>query len=66
MQISEIMQAVATVGFPIVACGAMFWLNYKMNEGHKKEMDKITEAVNNNTIAITNLTSKLDGRLNNG
>lgn len=66
MQISEIMQAVATVGFPIVACGAMFWLNYKMNEAHKKEMDKITEAVNNNTVAITNLTSKLDGRLNNG
>lgn len=66
MQISEIMQAVATVGFPIVACGAMFWLNYKMSEAYKKEMDKITEAVNNNTIAITNLISKLDGRLNNG
>ena len=66
MQINEIMQAIATVGFPIVACAAMFWLNYKMNEQHKKEMDKITEAVNNNTIAITNLTSKLDGRLNNG
>lgn len=66
MDVNSITTAIATVGFPIVACAALFWQNWKMNENHRKEMEKITEAVNNNTEAIRNLTFKLDGRLNNG
>ena len=60
MDVSALTTAIATVGFPIVACAALFWQNWKMNENHKKEMEKITEAVNNNTIAITNLSNKIN------
>ena len=60
MDIQTILQAVGSVGFPIVACAAMFWLNYKTGERHREEMNKITEAVNNNTLAITKLTSELE------
>ena len=64
MDMQTILQAIGSVGFPIVACGAMFWLNFKTGERHREEMNKITEAVNNNTLAITKLTSELEEKKN--
>jgi cellobiose-specific phosphotransferase system component IIC len=68
MDVATIGSLIGTVGFPIVACGALFWMINnmnnrmdKMNEQHKQEQDKIVEAVNNNTIAITRLITKLGG-----
>ena len=62
MEISTIvLQAISTVGFPIVVAAAMFWKMNKQDEDHKQEMNKITEAVNNNTIALTKLLDKLNG-----
>lgn len=52
-------QIVSTVGFPIVAAGAMFWKVNKQDEQHKSEMDNVTKAIENNTNAITALTEKL-------
>lgn len=31
-----------------------------LNSSHKEEMEKMTEAVNNNTIALTRLTERLE------
>ncbi len=70
MDITQILQAITTVGFPIVCCGAMMWyVKYitdqshkevtELNNQHKEEMAKITEAVNNNTLALTRLCDKL-------
>lgn len=59
MDANAILTAIGTVGFPIVACAALFWQNWKMSENHRSEMAKITEAVNNNTNAIAQLTEKL-------
>ena len=66
MDIQAILQAITTVGFPIVCCGAMMWyVKYstdqnreevaKLNEQHKQEMTEVTQAINNNTIALTKL-----------
>lgn len=71
MDWNVIMQAVTTVGFPIVMCAAMaYYVKYttdkhrdeiaKLNEQHKKEMLDIIKAVDNNTIALTKLCEKLD------
>lgn len=71
MDWNVIMQAVTTVGFPIVMCGAMaYYVKYttdkhreeiaKLNEQHKQEMLDIVKAVDNNTIALTKLCEKLD------
>lgn len=51
---------VSTVGFPIVMCGALFWKMNKDNEQRTQENLKLTEAINNNTIAITRIIDKLD------
>lgn len=60
MDINLIIQLVGSLGFPIVCCGALFWRMVKSDEQHKQEMDKISNALNNNTVALTRLTNKLD------
>lgn len=70
MNITDLLSAVTTVGFPIVCCGAMAWyVKYitdknreeisRLNEQHKVEMEEVTTAINNNTIAITKLCDSL-------
>lgn len=68
---------ISSVGFPIVACIVMaFYVKEQnktnredvkeLNAIHTKEMDafkdEIKQALNNNTIALTKLCEKLDGR----
>lgn len=60
MDANTIIQLVGSLGFPIVMCGALFWRMLKSDEQHKSEMDKLSEALNNNTIAITKISDKLD------
>lgn len=60
MDANTIIQLVGSLGFPIVMCGALFWRMVKSDEQHKAEMDKLSEALNNNTTAITKLSDKLD------
>ncbi len=71
--LQEILTAIATVGFPIVACCAMAYFFAKVNENyrndlkelskeHKEEMTGMTEAINNNTLVIQKLIDKMDDR----
>lgn len=60
MDANTIIQLVGSLGFPIVMCGALFWRMVKSDEQHKVEMDKLSEALNNNTIALTKLSDNLD------
>ena len=55
----SIIQAISTVGFPIVVAAAMFWKMNKQDDDHKQEMAKVTEAINNNTIALQKLIDKI-------
>ena len=55
-----ILTAISSVGFPIVVAGAMFWKMNKQDDDHKEEMQKVTEAINNNTIALQKLIDKID------
>lgn len=61
--VNEIMTAINTLGVPtVVAIACMWYVKYredknderidKLNELHKQEMTDITEALNNNTIAL--------------
>ena len=59
----EIMTMINTLGVPTaVAIASMWYVKYredkndehleKLNEAHKQEMSDITEALNNNTLAL--------------
>ena len=59
MDVQTLTQIVSSLGFPIVVAGAMFWKMNKQDDDHKEEMNKITEAVNNNTLALQKLLDTL-------
>lgn len=52
---NELMQAISTVGFPIVAYGGMFWYIVKLNDNHKEEIKLMRESLNQNTLALIEL-----------
>lgn len=62
---NELVQAISTVGFPIVCCITLIYLNERQSTRHKEEVDKMTEAVNNNTVVIQQILEHLRGD-NNG
>lgn len=73
----DVIQLISSVGFPIVACiGMGYYVKYQtdtyreevkdMQREHKEEIGKITEALNNNTVALQRLCDNLDGGVENG
>ena len=71
MDVNNIVTIITTVGFPIVACGGMAWyVKYitdrnredikEERDQHDQEMKKVTEALNNNTLAIQKLTDYIE------
>ena len=61
MDTATITSLIGSLGFPVVMCLILVFRMDKQDEQHKIEMDKITEALTNNTVALTNLTSKIEG-----
>ena len=71
MDANTIITIITSVGFPIVACGGMAWyVKYITDRNrddlkeertlHDAEMCKVTEALNNNTLAIQKLTDYME------
>ena len=67
----QIWSVIGQYAFPIVACVVMGWYvkyiqdNYRrdisdISAKHKEEMDKVTTALNNNTLAIQRLTDFIE------
>lgn len=70
MDFNAIIQAVSTIGFPIVMCVVVcFYVKYIMDKNaeqlmqitnsHREESKEMTKAIENNTIAITKLIEKI-------
>ena len=71
MEFSEVIQLIPSVGFPIVACICMGWYVKfqtesnstevkEMRQEHAATITKVTEALNNNTLALQQLVDKFD------
>ena len=60
MTVNEIIQIINSVGFPIVMCGALFWRDITQGKQRAGENKAMTEAINNNTLAVTKLSEKID------
>ena len=68
---SDLVSIISAVGFPIVAavgCGYFVKWQYEQNQKqieemrkeHKEEVGKMTEALNNNTLALQKLIDKIE------
>lgn len=71
MDINTILQAIATVGFPICACIVIGWYfakvndNYRndikeINAAHKEEINQLSGVIQSNTLVIQKLCDSLD------
>ena len=58
MDSNVITQLIGSLGFPIMVAIACFWYINKQTEQHKAEIDKMSEAVNNNTLVLQKLLDK--------
>lgn len=67
MDSNVILQMIGQYAFPVVACCAMgYYVKYNTDENnkridnlnaqHKEEMSQVTQALNNNTLALQHLT----------
>lgn len=61
---NEAVTLITNVGFPIGLTLILLWYIYDSNNKHKEEMDKMSEAVNNNTLVLTKLIDRLEGENN--
>lgn len=59
MDINQIVQLIGSLGFPIVACGALFWMLNKQTEMHKEELDSLKETIDELKVAIIQLTASI-------
>ena len=57
MDFQSIVSAISTVGFPAIVCIILIYLNWKQQERHQTEMRTMTEAINNNTVVLKELTT---------
>lgn len=74
MDINSIVAIISSVGFPIVACIGLGWyVKYQtdnnnkevseMRREHQEEIAKVTDALNNNTLALQKLCDRIDGKI---
>ena len=59
MDANMFLQAISTVGFPICACGALFWMVNKQDEQHKAEISALRSVLEANTKALIELTDMI-------
>lgn len=71
MNMTDLMTIISSVGFPVVACIGLGWyVKYitdnnnkevaEMRKEHQDEISKVTDALNNNTLALQRLCDRID------
>lgn len=58
MDYNAIDQTVSSVGFPIVMCLMLYNQMLKTEDVHKQEIAALRKAIENNTLALNNLTTR--------
>lgn len=60
MDFETVSNAVANLGFPIVAVFLLLYILYKEQTKHEEEIDNLTNALNNNTNVMLELKLMVD------
>lgn len=58
MDYNAIVQTVSSVGFPIVMCLMLYNQMLKTEDLHKQEIAELRKAIENNTLALNNLSTR--------
>ena len=60
----DISGVISQVGFPIAMCLLLFYQMIKQDKEHEEQSSKLRDCLENNTLAITKLIDKLEGKEN--
>ena len=55
MELDVLLQAIATLGFPIVMCVALLWEIKDMTTKHQEETKLFSDSMNKNTLVLQKL-----------
>lgn len=55
-----VISAISSLGFPIVCCLIVLYMYWKSGQTHKAEVDKLSEAVQNNTVVMEKILERLE------
>lgn len=58
--VQVLIQAISTVGFPIAMCCIMAYYVKYTEDKRREEINSIREALENNTLALTKLSDKME------
>lgn len=59
MNYGEFINLVSSLGFPIVCCFVLWKSNEKNNELHRKEVDELRKAIENNTQVMIQISERV-------
>ena len=57
---TDVINLISNLGFPIAMCGALFWYMVKQREVHKEETDHLKDTIAENTKVLAELTTLID------
>ena len=57
---NQIVDFINKVGFPIFIVLILLWRDYKNDTNHKEETKLFSEAIDNNTLAMTQMKTQLE------
>ena len=59
MDVTAIVQVDSSLGLPKASCLICFWYINKLEETHRNEVQKLTDALNTNTLIMQKLCDKM-------
>ena len=64
MEMTEILTAISTVGFPIVFCILLFWYLREETTNHKDEVAELKSVISENNTILASLKQLIEDKLN--
>lgn len=63
---TDVVSVITNLGFPIACCIFLAFFMREMQNQHKKEIDTLTEKINEHTVTIQKLVDRIDELLRRG
>ena len=64
MEMTDLMTAISTVGFPVAFCIMLFWYLREETKNHKEEMLELKSVISENNTILASLKQLIEDKLN--
>ena len=61
MEVTEIINMVSTVGFPIAMCLMLSWYVKTSHDSYREDIRSLQQSIDNNTAVMNKIIDKLEG-----